>query len=48
MQPLPRGLWGVLATPFAGPDLRVDEESLRRQVRLFAGEIGRASCRERV
>ena len=37
MQPLSRGLWGVLATPFAGSDLRVDEESLRRQVRLFAG-----------
>lgn len=37
MQPLARGLWGVLATPFAAPDLRVDEESLRRQVRLFAG-----------
>ena len=37
MQPLPRGLWGVLATPFAGPDLQVDEESLRRQVQLFAG-----------
>jgi 4-hydroxy-tetrahydrodipicolinate synthase len=26
----------VLATPFAGPGLEVDEESLRRQVRLFA------------
>jgi 4-hydroxy-tetrahydrodipicolinate synthase len=38
-QPLARGLWGVLATPFAGPGLEVDEESLRRQVRLFA-EVG--------
>ncbi|WP_219415084.1 dihydrodipicolinate synthase family protein [Pseudonocardia nigra] len=37
MKPLARGLWGVLATPFAAPDLRVDEESLRRQVRMFAG-----------
>ena len=30
-----RGLWGVLATPFAGPRLAVDEESLRRQVHLY-------------
>jgi 4-hydroxy-tetrahydrodipicolinate synthase len=36
-RPLDRGLWGVLATPFAGPGLDVDEESLRRQVRLFHG-----------
>lgn len=35
--PLPRGLWGVLATPFAGPRLAVDEASLRREVQLFAG-----------
>lgn len=35
MEPLTSGLWGVLATPFAEPDLRVDEESLRSQVRLF-------------
>ena len=39
VRPLDRGLWGVLATPFAGPGLDVDEESLRRQVRLFA-EVG--------
>lgn len=32
---LARGLWGVLATPFAGPRLAVDEESLRRQVHLY-------------
>lgn len=32
---LARGLWGVLATPFTGPELRVDEESLRGEVRLF-------------
>ena len=36
VEPLARGLWGVLATPF-GPGLEVDEESLRRQVRLFHG-----------
>ena len=29
------GLWGVLATPFAGPELAVDVGSLRREVRLF-------------
>ena len=29
------GLWGVLATPFAGPRLAVDEESLLRQVHLY-------------
>jgi len=34
--PLSRGLWGVLATPFAGPGLAVDEESLRREVATFA------------
>jgi 4-hydroxy-tetrahydrodipicolinate synthase len=32
---LQSGLWGVLATPFAGPGLAVDEESLRRQVHLY-------------
>lgn len=35
--PLESGLWGVLATPFSGPDFAVDTESLRRQVKLFAG-----------
>jgi len=40
-QPLERGLWGILATPFHEPDRRIDEKSLRRQVRLFA-EIGAA------
>jgi 4-hydroxy-tetrahydrodipicolinate synthase len=35
VEPLARGLWGVLATPFAAPALEVDEDSLRRQVRLF-------------
>lgn len=35
-RPLSRGLWGILATPFL-PDLRLDESSLRRQVRLFTG-----------
>jgi 4-hydroxy-tetrahydrodipicolinate synthase len=34
--PLARGLWGVLATPFAGSGLAVDEESLRREVRHVA------------
>ena len=29
------GLWGVLATPFAGPDLKVDTTSLRQEVSLF-------------
>lgn len=33
--PLTSGLWGVLATPFTGPDLRVDTGSLRRQVQLL-------------
>lgn len=33
--PLEPGLWGVLATPFAGPALAVDTDSLRREVRLF-------------
>lgn len=32
---LGRGLWGILATPFAGPDCHVDEVSLRREVALF-------------
>lgn len=30
--PLAHGLWGVLATPFHGPSLEVDVESLRREV----------------
>jgi len=30
--PLRPGLWGVLATPFQGPDLAVDVDSLRREV----------------
>lgn len=35
--PLRPGLWGVLATPFAGDTLAVDIASLQREVRLFAG-----------
>ncbi|GAB3520726.1 dihydrodipicolinate synthase family protein [Arthrobacter monumenti] len=34
--PLESGLWGVLATPFSGPDFAVDTDSLRREVQLFA------------
>lgn len=34
-QLLARGLWGVLATPFTGPALDVDEHSLRGEVELF-------------
>lgn len=34
-QPFARGLWGVLATPFTGPEYAVDAESLRREVRLY-------------
>jgi 4-hydroxy-tetrahydrodipicolinate synthase len=30
------GLWGVLATPFAGPELAVDGDSLRAEVAMFA------------
>lgn len=42
LAPLSRGLWGVLATPFTGPELAVDAESLRRQVQLHrrAGSHG--------
>ena len=29
------GLWGVLATPFSGPQFAVDTESLRREVQLY-------------
>ncbi|GGO91841.1 dihydrodipicolinate synthase family protein [Wenjunlia tyrosinilytica] len=32
---LARGVWGVLATPFHGPDLRVDRTSVERLVRLY-------------
>lgn len=41
-RPLARGVYGVLATPFAGPDLAVDTGSLRAQVRLLrsAGAVG--------
>ncbi|MET0716190.1 MAG: dihydrodipicolinate synthase family protein [Mycetocola sp.] len=34
-QPLAPGLWGILATPFLGANLAVDQDSLRRQVELF-------------
>lgn len=37
VQVLSRGLWGILATPFAGPALEVDEASLRREVAMFTG-----------
>ncbi|MCY7401838.1 MAG: dihydrodipicolinate synthase family protein [Nocardioides sp.] len=35
--PLDAGLWGVLATPFHGPDLDLDLDSLRREVELYLG-----------
>lgn len=35
--PLARGVWGILATPFAGDDLRLDFDSLRRLVGLYRG-----------
>lgn len=35
--PLAPGLWGVLATPFRGPDLDVDTASLRREVEHYLG-----------
>lgn len=38
-QPLERGLWGILATPFRGPQREPDLDSLRREVRFFA-DIG--------
>lgn len=38
---LERGLWGILATPFAGASRDVDVESLQRQVGLFT-DIGAA------
>jgi len=34
-RPLAKGLWGVLATPFRGPQLDLDECSLQREVSLF-------------
>lgn len=36
-EPLARGLWGVLATPFTADAARVDEESLRREVAYLLG-----------
>jgi 4-hydroxy-tetrahydrodipicolinate synthase len=41
-QPLARGLWGVLATPFTEGALAIDDASLRRQVALHhqAGSTG--------
>lgn len=33
--PLAPGVWGILATPFAGPDLAIDSKSMARQVTLF-------------
>lgn len=35
MTHLKKGLWGVLATPFAGPTFAVDTESLKREVELY-------------
>ena len=35
MGPLAPGLWGVLATPYAGDDLRVDHDSLVRLARHY-------------
>lgn len=34
-RPLERGVWGVLATPFAGPELALDEASLAREVAWY-------------
>lgn len=34
-EPLARGVWGILATPFRGECLAVDQEALRRLVRLY-------------
>lgn len=34
-QPLAPGVWGILATPFAGPALDFDSESMVRQVEMF-------------
>jgi len=35
-EPLARGVWGILATPFHGDDLAVDTDSLARLVKLYA------------
>ncbi len=35
-EPLARGVWGILATPFHGDDLAVDTDSLARLVELYA------------
>jgi 4-hydroxy-tetrahydrodipicolinate synthase len=35
-RPLDRGVWGVLATPFLGPALEVDQSSLARLARHYA------------
>lgn len=37
VQMLPRGLWGILATPFTAGVPALDEASLRREVQLFSG-----------
>lgn len=39
---LARGLWGVVATPFKGPDMAVDEDSLARLVQQYEsmGAVG--------
>ena len=37
LERLRRGLWGVLATPFHGPALDTDLDSLRREVDLYLG-----------
>jgi len=34
-EPLTRGVWGILATPFCGDDLAVDTDSLARLVELY-------------
>src|ERR1700759_4735797 len=41
-EPIRRGLWGVLATPFQAGTLDVDDDALRRQVDLHrsAGSTG--------
>ena len=33
--PLARGVWGILATPFHGPDRAVDTASFARQIQLY-------------
>ncbi len=38
-EPLARGLWGVLATPFTADAARVDEESFRREVACLLDRI---------